>query len=83
MQRGCCGKVPILAVKGLGGYHLACNALDPDAVRLLRTRKHREEKPFALMARDLRAVKQLCLVSDEEETLLRSLRAPDRAPAQA
>src|SRR5580765_5721267 len=52
----------ILAVKGLGGYHLACNALKHAAVRRLRARKHREEKPFALMARDLGAVKQLCLV---------------------
>ena len=62
----------ILAVKGLGGYHLACNALKHAAVRRLRARKHREEKPFALMARDLGAVKQLCLVSDEDEILLRS-----------
>ena len=42
----------------------------------LRARKHREEKPFALMARDLRAVKQLCLVSDEDEILLRSYARP-------
>ena len=66
----------ILAVKGLGGYHLACNALDLNAVERLRTRKHREEKPFALMVRDLRAVKQLCLVSDEDEILLRSYARP-------
>ncbi|MGB7948130.1 MAG: carbamoyltransferase HypF, partial [Candidatus Binatia bacterium] len=66
----------VLAVKGLGGYHIACNALDTDAVGRLRRRKHREEKPFALMARDLEAVKQLCLVSDEEETLLYSSARP-------
>jgi hydrogenase maturation protein HypF len=66
----------VLAVKGLGGYHLACNALDHDAVERLRTRKHREEKPFALMARDLEAVKQLCLVSNEDEILLRSYARP-------
>jgi len=66
----------ILAVKGLGGYHLACNALDLNAVERLRTRKHREEKPFALMVRDLRTVKQLCLVSDEDELLLRSYARP-------
>ena len=66
----------VLAVKGLGGYHLACNALDLNAVERLRARKHREEKPFALMARDLRAVKQLCLVSDEDEILLRSYARP-------
>jgi hydrogenase maturation protein HypF len=66
----------VLAVKGLGGYHLACNALDHAAVRRLRASKHREEKPFALMARDLRAVKQLCLVSAEDEILLRSNARP-------
>jgi hydrogenase maturation protein HypF len=66
----------VLAVKGLGGYHLACNALDHDAARRLRARKHREEKPFALMASDLRAVKQLCSVSKEDEILLRSYARP-------
>ncbi len=66
----------VLAVKGLGGYHLACNALDHGAVRRLRARKHREDKPFALMARDLGAVKQLCLVSNEEEIMLRSRERP-------
>ena len=66
----------ILAVKGLGGYHLACNALDHDAVRRLRARKHREDKPFALMVRDLRAVRELCVVAPEDEVLLSSLARP-------
>jgi hydrogenase maturation protein HypF len=66
----------ILAVKGLGGYHLACNALDHDAVRRLRAKKHREEKPFALMVRDLRAVEQFCWLSNEEEKLLCSTARP-------
>ncbi|MGH7874125.1 MAG: carbamoyltransferase HypF [Candidatus Binatia bacterium] len=66
----------ILAVKGLGGYHLACNALDHDAVRRLRARKHREDKPFALMACDLRAVRELCVVAPEDEMLLSSLARP-------
>jgi hydrogenase maturation protein HypF len=66
----------VVAVKGLGGYHLACNSLDHDAVERLRARKHREEKPFALMTKDLRAVKQLCLVSKEDEILLRSYARP-------
>ncbi len=63
-------------MKGLGGYHLACNALDHDAVRRLRAKKHREYKPFAVMAANLKAVKQLCLVSDEDELLLRSYARP-------
>jgi hydrogenase maturation protein HypF len=62
----------ILAVKGLGGYHLACNAFDHDAVRKLRASKHREDKPFAVMAASLKAIEQLCLVSEDDEILLRS-----------
>jgi hydrogenase maturation protein HypF len=49
----------IVAVKGLGGYHLACRAADEDAVAALRARKHREDKPFALMAGDVAAAETL------------------------
>jgi hydrogenase maturation protein HypF len=66
----------VLAIKGLGGYHLACDALHPDAVNKLRQRKHRAAKPFALMAPDLRTIRQLCEVSDAEATLLQSRRRP-------
>jgi len=59
----------ILAVKGLGGYHLACDAGDERTVARLRTRKHREEKPFALMASDPGQVVEL---SPEEAEQLRS-----------
>lgn len=60
----------ILAVKGIGGVHLACNAEDPDAVIRLRERKHRAEKPLAVMCRSLEAVRRLCLLTPEEENLL-------------
>ena len=63
----------ILAVKGLGGYHLACDARDEDAVARLRARKRREEKPFALMSA---APEALCEVSEEEWALLRSPARP-------
>lgn len=66
----------ILAVKGLGGYQLACDATDAAAVTLLRARKRRETKPFALMARDLDAIHALCRVTDEEAALLASPPAP-------
>src|SRR5437588_8553175 len=62
----------VVAVKGLGGYHLACNPFDPEAVRALRGRKARQDKPFALMARDLEQVRELCRVGPEEEALLTS-----------
>ena len=66
----------ILAIKGLGGYHLACDALNGEAVQRLRQRKHREAKPFALMVPDLATARQLCSVSDAEATLLQSYRRP-------
>lgn len=66
----------IVAVKGLGGYHLACDAFNNDAVGRLRRRKHREDKPFALMAPDLEAVKALCFVDEAEEALLLSRKRP-------
>ncbi|MDP9457211.1 MAG: carbamoyltransferase HypF, partial [Actinomycetota bacterium] len=66
----------ILAIKGLGGYHLACDPFDERAVRTLRGRKVRQDKPFALMARDLEQVRELCRVSPEEEALLASPARP-------
>ncbi len=55
----------ILAVKGLGGYHLACRADDDGAVARLRARKHREDRPFALMAPDLATARSLADFEDE------------------
>jgi hydrogenase maturation protein HypF len=66
----------IVAVKGLGGFHLMVDARNEASVRLLRQRKHREEKPFALMAPSLESVKALCFVSAQEERLLLSPESP-------
>jgi hydrogenase maturation protein HypF len=66
----------IMAIKGLGGYHLACDPFDERAVRTLRGRKMRQDKPFALMARDLAQVRELCRVGPEEEALLTSPARP-------
>jgi hydrogenase maturation protein HypF len=76
LAAGLLRKGNILALKGLGGYHLACNAFDDAAVARLRRKKHREDKPFALMAPGLDAVRELCFVDGTEEALLRSRRRP-------
>ncbi len=66
----------IVAVKGIGGYHLACDARNEDAVSKLRARKVREDKPFAVMAADMQTIRQICTVSPAEERLLSSAAAP-------
>jgi hydrogenase maturation protein HypF len=66
----------IVAVKGLGGFHLMCLAGCEDTVSNLRTRKGRDEKPFAVMALDLSRARQLCEISAREEALLSSREHP-------
>ena len=66
----------VLAVKGLGGYHLAVDAASEKAAALLRARKHREDKPFAVMAADLAGARALCEVNDVAASLLASPRRP-------
>lgn len=66
----------ILAVKGLGGFHLAVDALQEEAVQRLRQRKHREEKPLALMAKDPEAVAAFAWVDNEEREILESRERP-------
>jgi hydrogenase maturation protein HypF len=65
-----------VAVKGLGGFHLACDATNPEAVASLRSRKFREDKPFAVMCRDIKTVRDFCEVDDAEEKLLLSVERP-------
>ncbi len=66
----------IIALKGLGGYHLACMAADDRAVAELRRRKHRDEKPFALMVADLAGARRIAAVSPDEAVVLASPARP-------
>ncbi len=66
----------VVAVKGLGGFHLAANAENADTVRRLRERKRREEKPFALMSPDLAHIRRYAEVTDEEAELLNTFQRP-------
>jgi hydrogenase maturation protein HypF len=65
-----------VAVKGLGGYHLMCDALNEKAVENLRKKKHRDSKPFAVMFRDIKAVKKYCFLSKAEEKEITSWQRP-------
>ena len=66
----------VVAVKGLGGFHLACDAGNSDAVVALRSRKHRDDKPFAVMVSNSAAAATLCEMSEEEAILLESIARP-------
>ena len=66
----------IVAIKGLGGFHLACDASSPVAVQRLRDRKRRDTKPFAVMVRDLASAEQLAVLTEDERSLLTSIERP-------
>ena len=71
LKQGC-----IIAIKGLGGFHLAVDAGNTDAVAALRERKHREEKPMAVMSFDMEHIRKYAVVGPAEEELLTSFQRP-------
>lgn len=71
IQRG-----EIVAVKGIGGFHLACDATNENAVDRLRSRKNRYHKPFALMAKDIATIERYCAIDEMEKAELQSRQAP-------
>ena len=66
----------IAAIKGLGGFHLACDAENPTAIAALRDRKNRPSKPLAVMMPDLDTIREYCQISDEQAVLLTSPQRP-------
>ncbi|MFP5219669.1 MAG: carbamoyltransferase HypF [Actinomycetes bacterium] len=66
----------VVAVKGIGGYHLACDAADDGAVATLRGRKRRDDKPFAVLVGDVDAARELCVLDDAAAAALTSPRRP-------
>jgi hydrogenase maturation protein HypF len=70
------GQGKVVAVKGLGGFHLACDATNENAVANLRRRKGRIDKPFALMMPDIATIEHYCQVSEEDRALLASRQRP-------
>jgi len=66
----------ILAIKGVGGYHLVCDATNSEAIKELRERKRRPTKPFAIMVKDLEMAKELAYINEMEEELLTSKERP-------
>ncbi|OCA98030.1 carbamoyltransferase HypF [Clostridium beijerinckii] len=66
----------ILAIKGIGGFHLVCDGRNEQAINLLRSRKQRKDKPLALMSKDIGIVKEICYISDKEEEVISSNKRP-------
>lgn len=66
----------IIGIKGIGGFHLVCDATNEKVIEKLRIRKKRMEKPFAVMMKDLSTIKEYCYVNDKEKEILEGIRKP-------